>query len=224
MRNLPGHTTVAVIVGEKTRMLAPGLVLVWLAVHCYGQGTMTFTFDGQPPGTIRGYSLYTESGMNFWNPYGPQSVFLVGTGVSGFPDDGTAHLGVPAGGDLAFTLNSVAYFGLASFDAAGETISSPGATLQLVGYTGQGITVTNYFTVDSLAARRASSLPDFQTFHPDSQFQHVYRVDVLTYSWSLDNVVISGVPEPSTGALVVLGTLSALGWARVRRRRPSQGC
>ena len=190
-----------------------------LLPRCPGQGTMTITFDGQPPGTIWGTSVYTESGMDFWPPYGPQSLVLVGTAVSGFPDNGTAHLNVPTGGDLAFTCPA-AYFGFVSFDAAGETITSPGATLEVIGYHPMSVKVTNYFTVESVAARRANSLPDFQTFYLDSQFAHVYRVDVLAAGWSLDNLVVGGVPEPSTGALLAVGALLGVGYRRGRRRQP----
>ena len=70
--------------------------------------------------------------------------------------------------------------------------------------------VTNYFTVTS---------DNFRTFYLSSSFQNLYQVKILNAPFSLDNVVISGVPEPSAGGLLVLGTVCAFVRGRVRRRR-----
>jgi len=191
---------------------------------------MTITFDtgslAAPPGAIIP-SAYDESGMHFWNPYGEQSPLLVGAGIAGYPQDGTSYLQAPPQGpDLEFSFEPLHYFNLLSFDAAGYNINSLGAVLEIVGYQAMDAMVTNYFTVDSLADRRANNLSDFETFYLSSQFQNVFRVDVFaehtaggTPGWSLDNVVMSGVPEPSGGALVVLAAICGLGRAWMRGRR-----
>jgi len=200
------------------------ITIVGLLTQSYGQGTMTITFDTgypvAPPGSMIP-SAYDESGVHFWNPYGEQSTILVGPGIVGYPQDGTAYLQVPPSADLSFSFNTSfqTYFNFVSFDAAGYSTSLPGATLEVIGYKGMSGTVTNYFTVDSLTDRRANNLPDFETFSLSSQFQNVYQVDVLTSGWSLDNVVLSGVPEPSCSALVALATLCGLGRAWMRGRR-----
>ena len=72
-------------------------------------------------------------------------------------------------------------------------------------------TITNYFTVSSQT---------FQTFYLGSSFTNVFQVDVLNASWSLDDIVISGIPEPSTGVLLALGTLLGVGYVRARRMQP----
>ena len=206
---------------ERTKVLLSVLALFCLAKHCLGQGTMQVRFEGQPRGTYVTTSSYSESGMMFWNPYGPENLARIGSGLSGAPDNGTAFLDVTGGARLAFTFFSGAHFNLVSFDAAEETISYPGPiTLQIVGYGSMGRTVTNYFTLDTIQDRRASQLPDFQTFYPDSRFANLYQVDIFTDRWSIDNVVISGVPEPSTGALILVGVLCAAGRSRMRNRRP----
>jgi hypothetical protein len=159
--------------------------------------------------------------MTFWNPYGVENLARIGAGLTGHPDNGTAYLDVAGGARLGFSFNTFpgTYFDLLCFDAAGEYISLPGATLVVVGYKGMAGTVTNYFTVASLADRRANSLPDFETFYLDSRFQRVSRVDILTDRWALDNVVIGGVPEPSAAALALLAAACA-SWFRRLDRRP----
>jgi hypothetical protein len=204
---------------RKWKSVTVSLMLLCFQVMCEGQGTMTFTFNGQPAGTFGTISGYIESGMTFWDPYGPENLALTGPGLSGYPQDGTAYLEVTSGAKLGFELTPLTLFNLVSFDAAVRGINYPGTTLEVIGYQVMGVTVTNYFTLDSLADRRANNLPDFQTFTLDSQFNNVYRVDVLTDKWSLDNLVISGVPEPSGAALIGLGAVCSLGWIRVKGRR-----
>lgn len=192
----------------------PAVGLLGLATTCLGQGTMTITFQGPPPGTQWQIGVYTDpaSGMQFGG-LTPQTLYLNGGGIPGYPDNGTCYLENLAG-SMRFGPNTfppttpLVPFNLVSFDAA-ELISGP-QTLTVVGYHPMAGTVTNYFTVTSQT---------FQTFHLDSSFTGVVQVDVLNASWSLDDIVISGVPEPSCGALVVLPTLCALGrrWMRGRR-------
>jgi hypothetical protein len=193
------------------------LAFFCLATVCLGQGTTTVTFEGQPPGTISGgMAYYLEAGMRFTVlPDG--GLFLVGPGVPGYPQDGTGYLEAPdvfvGGGGLEFSLTPAALFNLVSFDAARcATGSNP--TLEVVGYEnnimGPTLTTTNYFTVTSA---------NFQTFYLSSSFQNVYEVEILNAPFSLDNVVISGVPEPSCATLVALAALCGLGRAWKRGRR-----
>jgi hypothetical protein len=186
---------------------------------CPAEGTLTINFDGQPPGTFGTISGYIESGVTFWNPYGPENLARIGPNLSGTPQDGTAYLAVTAGAKLTFEMNPLNLFNLVSFDAAGYSSSFPGATLEVVGYQVMSVRVTNSFTVDSFLDRRANNLPDFQTFYPDSQFQGVYRVDVFTDRWMLDNLVLGGVPEPSSYALAAIGGLCWFAGRRMCRRR-----
>ena len=79
-------------------VVSAALAFFSFAAVCLGQGTMTITFDSGypvvPPGG-RMPGAYTESGMNFWNPYGEQSPILAGGGIAGYPEDGTADLRSP---------------------------------------------------------------------------------------------------------------------------------
>lgn len=207
---------------RKFWTLASILALFCFLTRCEGQGTLTFTFNGQPPGSYTWpVGSYSEAGAQFAGPHG-EGLALVGSSLSGAPDNGTGYLQVPAGAQLTFSLTPFAHFNFVSFDAAELSTSFPGpVTLQVIGYHVMSVTVTNFFTTDGINDS-TGPLQDFQTFFLDTQFQDIYRVDILTERFSLDNVVISGVPEPTTGALMVLGTLAAFGWKWGRRRRQSR--
>jgi hypothetical protein len=182
-------------------------VLVTILTQCYGQGYLTFTFEGAPRGTEQDVGFYVENGMGFGAM--PGNVILCGGGIPGYPDNGTGYLEVPDWNlEFSFTNSTTPtrYFNLVSFDAA-ELHGTGPVTMEVVGYKGMAGMATNYFPVNSQT---------FQTFHLDSSFNSVYEIQVLNARFSLDNVVISGVPEPSCGTLVILGVL---GWAGYKRMR-----
>ena len=188
-----------------------------LVGQCHGQGTMTITFNGQPPGTESLVTTYSESQFLF-SPIGVRAFYIAGAGVPGLPDNGTGFLDLPAGGVSFFWDIPPGYDGLPSnffnflsFDAA--EYGGP-ETLEVIGFPGSlGPAVTNYFSVNSQT---------FQTFNLDSSFASLDQVEILYASdWTLDNVVVGGVgiPEPTCGALVVLAALCGLGRAWMRGRR-----
>jgi hypothetical protein len=209
----------------------PNVLLILLAffvlqalfvICCEGQGTLTITFDGTPRGTHNtGIGSYTESGMRF-APIPPGGIFLNGGGIAGYPDNGTAFLEIPDGlpggvGGLTFGFTNslpLVPFNLVSFDAAEYDSAGP-QTLEVIGYKPMAGTVTNFFSVGSLT---------FQTFYLDSTFQNLYKVDVINARWSLDNLTISGVPEPSACALLSFGLSLALFRRRVLSRRVFPRC
>jgi hypothetical protein len=222
------ETTVMNAPRSKTRQaLAPNgwwgtfaasasLALFCLQGDCLGQGTMTVTFEGpaypggpqpQPPGTYSIMSQYSESGMLF-NADAAYTMLLVGSGLSGNPDNGTAYLENDAAMTVSFP--SGIPFSLTSIDAAALPL---GGILHVVGYRRDGTTVANDF------------LPwaggNFQTLQFSSGFgdlDHLY----VSGGWALDNLVV-GIPEPSAGMLMLLWTLATLGWWRARGNGPSCG-
>jgi hypothetical protein len=196
---------------RKTFALA-ALVMACACDWALGQGTLTFRFEGQAPGTESQIGVYSEAGMQVGN-LGPQSLYLSGGGIPGYPDNGTGYLEIPAGsirlGYNTFPPGAAVPFSLLSFDAA-TYHTFPGSSLTVVGYVypqsmGSTLTVTNTFSISG---------PTFQTFHLDSSFSSVYQVDVLSATWSLDNLVIS-VPEPSFFSLWLA---SVILFARLRRK------
>ena len=217
---LGGNMDTNLSITQKGTRLAV-LLLTTLLTQVEGQGTMTFTFNGQPPGTQASTSLYAESGMDFWNPYGPQGPVPTGAGISGLPQNGTGYLDMPNTAFVTFSFNASpgTYFTFLSFDAAKEYPSLSATNLEVVGYRGMLGTVTNYFALDTLADRRTNNLPDFQTFQLGPEFQQVSRVDFLADRWCLDNVVISGVPEPLPSELGFVALLCGLAKRRITARR-----
>jgi hypothetical protein len=84
-----------------------------------------------------------------------------------------------------------------------------------------GVKVANTFTTDGINDGPGGA-QDFQHFYLDSQFQNLYRVDIVGYSFSLDNVTVSGVPEPTSPSLLLLGAVGAIFYGRWRKRRDAQ--
>ena len=210
------------IASARAEGILSALALACLASSCFGQGTLRFTFEGQPTGTRTLMFEYLESGMRFGGPYGLANLWLTGSGLSGYPDNGTSYLGVPAESQLRFSFSTFpsTYFNLFSFDAAeGETTLPGPVTLQVVGYKGMGMTVTNTFVTDGINDG-TGPLSDFQTFTLDSGFQNLSRVDIISSRFSIDNILI-GIPEPSAFALTLLGTLCGMGWRWVSAKRSS---
>lgn len=115
-----------------------------------------------------------------------------------------------------FSFNNGSLFGLVSVDLAEYSTVLPDAvTVQFVGYYADGGTVTTSFTTDGIIDG-TGPLADFQTFYFDPKdWSGLTRVEIPTWGWSLDNLVVA-VPEPSPGALLLLGglTLGAFKWRR----------
>ena len=212
------------LTGEGISVIASAVfALVCATAECSGQGTLLVNFGSgpgvAPPGYRYAISRYTESGMEFWNRYGPGNLVSVGGGVSWNPENGTPYLQVLQGAGLSFDFSSGAHFSLLSFDAGEYDASQPGpVSLRLVGYKSMGMTVTNDFTTDGINDG-TGALVDFETFHLDLQFVDVYRIDVLGDRWSVDNVLVGGIPEPSAGGLVVLGLFCGYVWRWIRNKQ-----
>jgi hypothetical protein len=202
----------------SSRSIFIGLCALLLSVRAASaQGTfqrLTVTFDGppvQPPGSAYLIQSYSESGVWFAPIPGTDGFTRRGNDPApGWPDNGTAYLVAGLGESLMFGLNNDSSFGLVSVDLAGWSSAYPEpVTIPFVGYRQDGSTVTTSFTTDFGIV--------FRTFSFPSEFSDVYRIQIPTYGWSLDNLVLS-VPEPGSSSLLVLGaTLAALGHSRRKR-------
>ena len=99
-------------------------------------------------------------------------------------------------------------FDLLSVDLAEYSTVVPNAvTVHFIGYYMNGSTITQDFTTDGIIDG-TGPLVDFQTFNFNPKdWTGLTRVEIPNSGWSLDNLVVRapGVPEPTTGALFLLG-------------------
>jgi hypothetical protein len=135
----------------------------------------------------------------------------VGPTSGGFADNGTVHLKAAFTDSLMFRFTNGSTFGVVSLDLAeySTAFQSP-LTIHFVGYHQDGSTITHDFITDGIIDG-TGPLADFQTFYFDSSWNNLTRVEIPTYGWSLDNLVVS-IPEPGSGALLLAGGL--LLWSR----------
>jgi hypothetical protein len=189
---------------------------------------MTIGFQGpaytgapypQPPGTSASISSYSESGVQFRDPNPYSSLALVGSGVSWGPSNGSAYLMVTEDASLRFRFDNLMLFNLVSMDLA-EYNNLPGSvTVHVIGYKLQDELAGSVDLITDGINDGPGPLVDFQTFIFDSRFHDLYRVEITTDRFSLDNIVLSGVPEPSGGALLLLGAVFGLGWRRGKKKK-----
>ena len=190
---------------------------------CEGQEPIHITFDGppiQPPGTAALVQRYDEGGISF-TPIGLVGFVRVGENPVSFrPDNGSAYLQALLGSDLRIRLTGGSPFDLLSVDLAEYSTVVPDAvTVHFVGYRFDGSIVTQDFTTDGIIDGTGPGV-DFETFHFGPEFSNLSRVEIPTYGWSLDNLVV--VPEPGAWSLILLGTVVAtILFRNARRRRVS---
>ena len=196
-------------------------------IHAQGTLQWTATFDGSPPiapGDDIAIAQYFDGNMWF-RPIGPIApgppyhLVRSGGGRDGFAYNGTAHLTAGFGDSLAVSDLGGTHFGLVSVDLAEFSIlyQTP-LTVQFIAYKSDGSAVTTEFVTDGIIDS-FGPLADYETFHFDSRFWDVVKVEVPTYGWSLDNMVFAdAVPEPGAFGLFALGAL-LLGWRGLGRRR-----
>ena len=185
-------------------------VCLCLAAIAHGQGTIRITFDGppkQPPGTSSIVTNYYESGLSF-RPIPPSHGFVrTGYGILQTPENGTAYLQAAVGDSLMFSSANVSIFDLVSVDLAEySTVVPDMVTVHFIGYRPDGSTVMTDFKTDGIIDG-SGPLADFQTFYFDKEWKGLNRVEIPTFGWSLDNLVVS-VPEPAVSALLLLGALA----------------
>lgn len=205
-----------------TTIMPFALLLVSLGA-APGQGTIRISFDGppeMPPGGVLQLVYYFESGVNAHTVPSLVGFTRRWSGGSLFPDNGTAYLQPARSQELFFTYMSGRRFDAVSVDLALYSASSlEPVTVQFVasGYSRHSdIIATAQFTVAGVVD--AQGRPAFQTFYFPPEFRGMYYLSVMPTAplWSLDNLVI--IPEPSVGALFLLG---ALGLWLLRRRTGS---
>lgn len=187
-----------------------------------GSQPLLITFEGPPflpPGTARIVQEYSESGFVFTpiDPNAPWAGF-VRSGPATDPRDpsnGTAYLQAGLMSTLKFSAVAGSSFSLVAVDLAEYSTVVPDAvTVHFIGYRPGGFVITTDCTTDGIM-HGTGPLADFQTFQFGPEWSGLTRVEIPTFGWSLDNLVVS-IPEPASGMLLGLGLL---GMSLFRRPR-----
>jgi hypothetical protein len=201
----------------KTHTVIASCLLV--ASSAWQAWAQTITFDGapeQPRGTAYAIPEYSESGMVF-KPFGPidaappYRLTRNGGGILAMPDNGTAFLQTGVGDSLEFYNVDGSAFSLISVDLAEYSFYFNPWDVTFNGFRSDGTMVSTSFTL--------IGLPSFQTYMFGPEFSDLIRVEVPTQGYSLDNVVVATVPEPTVTGLSILG--STILTLRARKRNAS---
>ncbi len=170
----------------------------------------TVTFEGQPNTVYN--SPITRDGFVIGNPEGQEQHFheIASTGF-GLASNGTGVLLNDRDTQIFVAALNGGLFNLASFDIAAAFNNSPGTSFTATGFLGGG-------TVGTISG----SLGEFATFagFGTSTDRVVFNGSGGGGGFELDNLkfsAVSGVPEPATWAMMLLG-FGAVG-ASMRRRR-----
>jgi hypothetical protein len=140
--------------------------------------------------------------MSF-TPIGSTGFVRRGGGRDIFAENGTTYLQAALGSTLMFSFTNGTFFDMLSVDLAEFSITVTNTTVRFVGYRHDGSIVTTDLTTDGIIDG-TGPLADFQTFYFGPEFSSLTRVEIPTYGWSLDNLVVA-IPEPSAWALLLLG-------------------
>src|SRR6266540_3288904 len=170
------------------------------SISCEGQERIHITFEGPPvqrPGTAALVLRYDEAGMMFTPISGNVGFVRAGSSPTSFrPDNGSAYLQAGLGSTLMFRFTNGTLFDLISVDLAEYSTVVPDArTVHFVGYRFDGSIVTQDFTTDGIIDG-TGPVVDFQTFHFGPEFSGLTRVEIPTYGWSLDNLVLEVASQP----------------------------
>ncbi len=115
-----------------------------------------------------------------------------------------------------FSFTNGSAFQMVSLDLAEfSTLYQEPLVVRFLGYHPDGSMVTTDFITDGIIDG-TGPVADFQTFYFGPEFSGLTRVEIPTYGWSLDNLVVT-IPEPSVGGLLFLG--AALGGFRFFMRK-----
>jgi len=119
------------------------------------------------------------------------------------PDNGTAYLQASQGDSLTFTYYDAPAFSVVSVDLAGYSTVVPDTTIHIVGHRADGSTITTDVERHGII---------FQTYSFGPDWSGLTRVDIPTYGWSLDNLVVSILPFAPTLRVQLTAQGVVLAW------------
>ena len=202
-------------------LLLLSILALW-PEHADAQGTVTF--DGppvQPPGTAYLVQSYHEAGLWFIPILGTDGFGRRGSDPKPFwPDNGSAYVAVSLGDSLMFGMVDGSDFRVVSVDLAEWSTDYPQPVrVHFVGYRRDGTMVTADIFSDGIMDG-TGPLSDFQTLYFGPEFSGVYKVQIPTMGYALDNLVVA-IPEPGAFPLLTLGA-GIFCAMRLRKRNSSR--
>jgi len=194
----------------RTAMRINILLLFYALAFFPGQAQAqgTVSFDGppvQPPGTARVVQEYYEAGLWFIPIPGTDGFVRQGSDPRPFwPDNGTAYVQIALGESLSFGMVDGSDFSVVSVDLAEWSTAYPEPVrVHFVGYRRDGTVVTTDLLTDGVMDG-IGPLSDFQTLYFGPEFSGVYKMQIPTTVYALDNLVVA-IPEPAAIPLLALG-------------------
>lgn len=216
-----GNTLLRFVKSSLTNLLVFVILLISTEAK-HAQGAIILFGDPAVGSGTATSKTYTESGVRFQVVAPPGKLLYHDIGRVGslithsVPTNGTPH-GEFKGS--AYYANYVVIsmvdsntFGLASVDLADSYApSSIAQTIEFNGYKMDGSIVTNSFTT------AGGGISRFEEFNFTAEFSSdLTKVEIPSYIWAMDNLVI--VPEPSTITFFIVGLGAYTGWFWKKRR------
>lgn len=197
---------VVLLGGRLLRRLS--CLAVFLLSIASASADVLLTFD--PPDFFSGshqLDSYTESGIIFTGTF--SGSFSQTRYVPECPDNGTAHLDIGRF-YTQFKFQNDALFRINRLDLAEySTAFAFPQTIEFRGIKADNSFVTFSFTTDGMIDGMGP-LVDFQTVMFPTTFANLQRVEFNSAGFSIDNVSLSIVPEPTTWSLLALSRSSAV--------------
>lgn len=197
--------------------LLPSISHLFFIVVFRTDAAIILTFD--PPALHHGsisLNSYTESGIIFTGSLSG-SFIQTDSGLANRPDDGSAHLDITRY-YTQFKFSDNRLFRLDQLDIAEySTVFASPQTVTLTGYGPNNSLVKFSFITDGIIDG-TGPLADFQTVSLPPTFSGLQRVEFSAATFSIDNLIVTPVPESGTTALVLFGA-TAVCASRMRRHQ-----
>lgn len=200
------------------------IVLLLFVASLNSSASISVGFGGTPDITLTdqvGVSSYTEHNLVI-KPLGPiatETPFRMrinGGDAGGFAHNGSAYAQFALGDSFEMSHLMAFVFTPVQVDLAeyATSFSSP-ISIDFSGYFSGGGVVTTSFQLDGIVDG-AGGADDFETWFFPASFAGIVRLESTSTLYSMDNLVVTIVPEPGTWLLMSIGAV-ALAFRKMTR-------